>query len=108
MIGRRAQARALGAGFIGGAHWLADVAAKWRQGRKEAKAIAELNALDDRTLRDIGVSHRSQIISAVRALSERGVLATGVSATPTLAVHGGGSAAAEVRVATSDTTDRAA
>jgi uncharacterized protein YjiS (DUF1127 family) len=38
----------------------------WRRERQIRKAVAALAELDDRTLRDIGISHRSQIDQAVR------------------------------------------
>jgi uncharacterized protein YjiS (DUF1127 family) len=54
-------------------HWLtrpwSSVASKWRRWRHEreiAALVADLADLDDRTLRDIGIPHRSQIEQAVR------------------------------------------
>ena len=38
----------------------------WRRERQIRKAVAALAELDDRTLRDIGISHRSQIDQTVR------------------------------------------
>jgi uncharacterized protein YjiS (DUF1127 family) len=38
----------------------------WRREREVKKAVATLVELDDRTLRDIGIPHRSQIEHAVR------------------------------------------
>jgi len=49
-------------------HWSA-VAGRWRHWRRERevkKAVATLVELDDRTLRDIGIPHRSKIEYAVR------------------------------------------
>jgi uncharacterized protein YjiS (DUF1127 family) len=40
--------------------------AQWRRERKIKKVVAVLVELDDRTLRDIGVPHRSQIEQVVR------------------------------------------
>jgi uncharacterized protein YjiS (DUF1127 family) len=39
---------------------------RWRREREIGKAAAALAELDDRTLRDIGIHHRSQIDQAVR------------------------------------------
>jgi uncharacterized protein YjiS (DUF1127 family) len=57
----------------GHGHWLtrpwSSLASKWRHWRHErdvAALVACLADLDDRTLRDIGVPHRSQIEQAVR------------------------------------------
>jgi uncharacterized protein YjiS (DUF1127 family) len=54
-------------------HWLTSpcstVASRWMQWRRERqikKAAAALLALDDRTLRDIGIPHRSEIERVVR------------------------------------------
>jgi uncharacterized protein YjiS (DUF1127 family) len=54
-------------------HWLSSpcstVASRWTQWRREReikKAVAALLALDDRTLRDIGIPHRSEIEQVVR------------------------------------------
>ena len=54
-------------------HWptmpWSGVASKWRRWRHEreiAALVADLAELDDRTLRDIGIPHRSQIEQAVR------------------------------------------
>jgi uncharacterized protein YjiS (DUF1127 family) len=54
-------------------HWLSSpcsaVANRWAQWRRERqikKSVATLLALDDRTLRDIGIPHRSEIEQVVR------------------------------------------
>jgi uncharacterized protein YjiS (DUF1127 family) len=54
-------------------HWLirpwSGMASRWRRWRDEreiAALVADLEELDDRTLRDIGIPHRSQIVQAVR------------------------------------------
>jgi len=54
-------------------HWLTSpcstVASRWAQWRREReikKAVAALLELDDRTLRDIGIPHRSEIEQVVR------------------------------------------
>jgi len=39
---------------------------QWRREREIKKAVAALLALDDRTLRDIGILHRSEIEQVVR------------------------------------------
>lgn len=39
---------------------------RWRREREIGKAVAALAELDDRTLRDIGIHHRSQIDQTVR------------------------------------------
>jgi uncharacterized protein YjiS (DUF1127 family) len=40
--------------------------ARWRRERQVKKAVATLAEFDDRTLRDIGIPHRSQIEQAAR------------------------------------------
>jgi uncharacterized protein YjiS (DUF1127 family) len=40
--------------------------ARWRRERQVKKAVATLAEFDDRTLRDIGIPHRSQIEHAAR------------------------------------------
>jgi uncharacterized protein YjiS (DUF1127 family) len=54
-------------------HWLvrlwngmASRWARWRQEREIAASVADLAELDDRTLRDIGIPHRSQIGQTVK------------------------------------------
>ncbi len=44
---------------------------RWRRARRDAQAIAELEALDDRALRDIGITCRAQIAAFVKSASER-------------------------------------
>jgi uncharacterized protein YjiS (DUF1127 family) len=41
--------------------------ARWRRAREIKKAVATLAEFDDRTLRDIGIPHRSQIEHAARS-----------------------------------------
>jgi uncharacterized protein YjiS (DUF1127 family) len=67
------RARSLEADRSGHRHWLtrpwSSVASKWRRWRHEreiAAFVADLAELDDRTLRDIGIPHRSEIEQAVR------------------------------------------
>ena len=40
--------------------------AKWRREREVKEAVAALAQYDDRTLRDMGIPHRSQIEQIVR------------------------------------------
>ena len=61
------------AGLPSPRHWLTSpcsaVASRWTQWRRERqikKAVTALLALDDRTLRDIGIPHRSEIEQVVR------------------------------------------
>ena len=44
---------------------------RWRRARRDAQAIAELQALDERVLRDIGITHRSQITVFVKSARAR-------------------------------------
>lgn len=67
------RSRSFEADRSGHRHWLTrpwrSVARKWRRWRHEreiAALVADLADLDDRTLRDIGIPHRSQIEQAVR------------------------------------------
>jgi uncharacterized protein YjiS (DUF1127 family) len=44
---------------------------RWRERRQRAAAISELRALDDRTLKDMGLT-RGEIIATVRGQVDRG------------------------------------
>ncbi|MEM7249930.1 MAG: DUF1127 domain-containing protein [Pseudomonadota bacterium] len=69
--GRRLHAEAFGKTIAYGVSRLKAAIGKafvhWREAREDAKAIKELSALDDRTLADIGIAHRSQIAAVVYA-----------------------------------------
>jgi uncharacterized protein YjiS (DUF1127 family) len=67
------RSRSFDAGRSGRRHWLTrcwnDMVGRWRRWRHEreiAALVADLAELDDRTLQDMGIPHRSQIERAVR------------------------------------------
>ena len=70
ILGRRLQARETLAIFQTLFNWFGTKVVAlfnaWRRSWNEAKSIKLLSRLDDRTLRDIGIDHRSQILSFVR------------------------------------------
>lgn len=84
--GRRLQAQAMGRAVKRGVERLKaaarGIAAVWRRSREESHAVSTLRRLDDRMLRDIGIGHRSQIVSAVRSMGTDAPAPTAPAAVP--------------------------